>query len=143
MEIALDKDGAVIQFSKHFLVKGWGLCEQERASNILIDFPQDWTLFGIYLKAMGNKNNYTQAHTSYDLRCVLYDSNTMPRRDQYLMKAKLGQNLEIVLDDKERTLKTWHFTLPNQTPSTELIQLSFFLSVTDSIKDGLLWKSKF
>jgi len=140
------EDLYTLKYSKHFLVRGWGLKEQDRAGNILVAYPTEWNLFESYLHGMGNRQGESSTSRKYDLRCSLVQSReTSPDRTpdchekfHFEMLGVVGENLVISLKDQEKVIKTWSYALPNQTASSELVQLSFFLSVTDSIKSGIL-----
>ena len=139
MEIQLQKDQSILKFSKHFLIKGWGLDQQDQANSINIDFPKDWALFDGYLKAMGNHHNHRIGQIEYDLECYLGETSSKSSQYSFLMKAVVErQNLVIQLIKNSQIVRVWSFAFLTQEPSSDLIQISFFLSVTDCIKLNLI-----
>ena len=135
MKIDLKANTDIIRYSKHFLVKGWGLTEQSKTASVQIDCPDNWNLFAGYLRAMGNFKDNTKP---YNLRCGMRGPSLLNSKYEYLMEGVIEKDLQIALKKNYKLLRTWNFALPNTVLSQELLQLSVFLSVTDSIKSGLL-----
>lgn len=135
MEIDLNDESDILRYSKQFLIKGWGLKEQSKTASIQIDYSQDWNLFRDYLYAMGNIADQSRLYT---LSCVMAGENHLISSSEFQMEGVLGEDLQINLKNRGMKLRSWNFTLPDSVISSEVIQLSFFLSLTDSIKSGLL-----
>ncbi len=133
-----DTSETVIQYSKHYLVSGWGLKQQEKVKDIYIDCPPDWFLFNRYLVSMGKDSPLDPDVGSHHIKCLLNPETTIIDESTHVFTGEIKNELVITLSQKHTKIKSWSFSIPNTSVSSELIQLSFFLSLTDSIMLELL-----
>lgn len=134
-EFILDSD--ILRFSKHYLINGWGLAQQERSKHMKVKYPPSWTLFRSYLCAMGNLDHDS---TAFDLVCTLDINSTDDINAPFMLSVSHIDDLVVTLLDKEkRGNRRWNYFTPGfREPSDHYIQMACFHALTDGIKRDLV-----
>ena len=133
----MDAEDQILEFSKNYLIKGWGLIQQNRLAQIKIKYPKNWSLFKQYLEASGNNRCDMEDFDSWDLECILNEDSSSFKNHSLLLEGSLLEDLKITLKLNNSPIREWNYAIPNnESVSLEIIQLSFFLAITDAIKCG-------
>jgi hypothetical protein len=133
--ILLDKES--IKYSKQYLIKGWGLEQQEKVANLRVHFPEEWYLFKAYLIGLGN---IAKPEGPYN---IIIRADNVASEDinaEYSLRSVINDRMKITLESKDSMpIKEWKFFKPSHRQlSTEYIQMAYFQALTDSIKGNLV-----
>lgn len=133
--ILLDKES--IKYSKHYLIKGWGLKQQEKVANLRVYFPEEWYLFKAYLIGLGN---IAKPEGSHNIIIRVANIASEDINAEYRLSSVINDGIKITLEYKDSMLiKEWKFFKPSHRQlSTEYIQMAYFQALTDSIKGNLV-----
>jgi hypothetical protein len=133
--ILLDKES--IKYSKQYLIKGWGLEQQEKVTNLRVHFPEEWYLFKAYLIGLGN---IAKPEGSYNIVIRVANIASEDIDAEYRLSSVIKDGMKITLESKDSLpIKEWEFFKPSHRQlSTEYIQMAFFLALTDIIKRNLI-----
>lgn len=122
-------------FSKQFLVKGWGLKEQQTIMGLNIRAPRDWSLFRRYLCSLGVEKLACGEDARVDIECTSLGTN-QGKSSYYINHQESAAELEVSLGSEKGIYCTWKFCKLGESKTDCVLQMAYFSALTNAVKLG-------